>query len=236
MLPKIKEQGEAVAMRRNGVSVKNIAKQLGVSPSSVSYWTKEVELTEEQRVKLLANRTDLRSFSDKTRFAARAVREGYQQQGREDARKGNSIHMQGCMLYWGEGSKNANAVRLSNTDGYLLKHFVTFLRNFYNLSDEDITVRVRSYDNGFSLDELQKHWLDLLGLPVTSVRYLSFYKDRRSTGKKKNRHIFGDCEITVCRTDIIQRIFGAIQEYAGFSNSTWLESRVEEYDRKRNNS
>jgi predicted transcriptional regulator len=52
MKRKIKEQKEAREMRSQGYSLKQISKIIGVSKGSVSVWTRDIDLTKEQKTKL----------------------------------------------------------------------------------------------------------------------------------------------------------------------------------------
>jgi hypothetical protein len=56
MREKKKEKEGAREMRAEGMTIPNIAKQLGVALSSVSAWVKDVELTKEQRGKIKKTR------------------------------------------------------------------------------------------------------------------------------------------------------------------------------------
>ena len=234
MLPKLEEQKKAVELRKTGESIKNIAKILGVSPSSVSLWTKDITLNDDQKAKLLAkNGAAYFTFTKNASLASKAIqkkckelRESYQEQGREDAKHFDPLHIQGCMLYWGEGGKNANVACLDNTDVHLLKCFVRFLKHCYHIKNSEIKVSVRAHANGKTLDEIQKYWLDALNLPHESLTTASFYYDgqQKKAKRKKNKHIYGACRVSVNSTEIVQRIYGAIQEYGGFSSEEWLET------------
>jgi uncharacterized protein YjcR len=47
------EREEAQDLRRQGMPIKRIAKALGVSPSSASCWTRDIELSPEQQLRNL---------------------------------------------------------------------------------------------------------------------------------------------------------------------------------------
>ena len=51
-MAKSKEQFNARELRKKGKSMKEIAKKLKVSKGSVSLWCKDIELTENQKLKL----------------------------------------------------------------------------------------------------------------------------------------------------------------------------------------
>src|SRR6476469_5582310 len=109
---KVKEREEARRLRREeGMSMKAIARELGVSVGSVSLWTRDIELTEEQ-IDLLTSRNgrfgaQARGHRQRSENA-RIKRLRAQMEGRMMARRGDPLHRAGCMLYWGEGSKARN--------------------------------------------------------------------------------------------------------------------------------
>jgi hypothetical protein len=45
---------------------------------------------------------------------------------------------------------------------------------------------------------------------------------RASKRKRINKLPYGTCRLAVCRTEIIQTIYGSIQELAGFECGEWL--------------
>ena len=106
--------------------MRDIARLLGVSRSSVSRWVGDLELTETQRETLRLNGGRSRSRGRSEHF--RAKRRAYQEQGRISARRRDVLHAAGCMLYWAEGSKSRNSVALDNSDPEVVRFFLTFLR------------------------------------------------------------------------------------------------------------
>ncbi|HEU6443997.1 MAG TPA: hypothetical protein VFL61_02955, partial [Gaiellaceae bacterium] len=123
---KTKERAEARRLRRIGWSVREIEHHLGVSRSSVSLWVRDIRLTEEQLAEL--HRRSATSPGQRAGAAANAVlgrdrRRGYQVEGRTRARIGDRLHLAGCMLYWAEGDKGRDSVRLANSDPALLGLF-----------------------------------------------------------------------------------------------------------------
>jgi hypothetical protein len=128
------------------------------------------------------------------------------------------------MLYWAEGDKGRRRVALSNSDPEVLRFFVSFLRTFFVVSDEKIRVWCNLFaDHVERQREVEQFWLDLLELPrscltKSTVNVYSKYSQR----KRKNRLPYGTCRVCVHDTAILQSIFGAIQDYAGFERPEWL--------------
>jgi hypothetical protein len=130
------------------------------------------------------------------------------------------------MLYWAEGSKDRNTITFVNSDREMVVFFVAFLRDSLGVSPEDITVRLNVYlTNGLTLREVEDHWLWALGLPRSSLRKpMINHAPTSSSGRKRNKLPYGVCTIRVKRsTALVQHIYGAIQEYAGFDEPRWLD-------------
>jgi hypothetical protein len=155
----------------------------------------------------------------------RELRRGWQEEGRLKARAGDPLHQAGCMLYWAEGNKDRNLVKLANSDVYLVRYFTQFLAACLGVVPTDITVRLNLYTgNGLSIREVEDYWLGHLGLPRSCLRKHSINnRPIRSQGLRKNKLPYGVCSLQVLRsTRIVQHIYGAIQEYGGFDEPRWL--------------
>jgi len=116
------ERQRARELRAQGWSVKQIERHLGVARSSVSVWVRGVPLGEDQRRRLAARITEGRLQAAERKAAnARRVRAGYQNQGRRLVDERNDSYIAGCMLYWAEGAKSRNVVKISNSDPEVLR-------------------------------------------------------------------------------------------------------------------
>jgi len=107
----------------------------------VSLWVRDVELGPEQQKRLLA-RTRLGPLiaAERKAATAREIRRGYHEEGRRLARERGATYAAGCMLYWAEGSKARNTVKLTNADPDLLACFLRFLREQFNVDDKRVRV------------------------------------------------------------------------------------------------
>lgn len=129
------------------------------------------------------------------------------------------------MLYWAEGSKSRNSLRFCNSDPEMVRFFVQFLRTYFPLTDEQIRVTCYLYaDHRRRQREVEGYWLDLLGLDRSSLcRSVVNRVSRSSKGKRIRMLPHGTCRVVVNRTDVVQSVWGSIQEYAGFRRDAWLE-------------
>lgn len=223
---KNKEHEEARRLRREGFSVKEICQTLGVAKGSVSVWVRDIELTPEQRQLLKERNPVYRGQYHGAQTNAekhRAIRQKYQEAGRLKAREKDPLHIAGCMLYWAKGRKNRNRLSLINSDGDLLSFFIKFLRESLIVDDNQIRLRVNCYlGNELTLEEIQEYWLLLLNLPQSCLINSVVNAQPQSSQQKGRKLLCGLWELSVHNTELIQHVFGAIQEYSGIDKPEWL--------------
>jgi hypothetical protein len=128
------------------------------------------------------------------------------------------------MLFWAEGSRRVNAVVFTNSDPGMQRFFVDFLRRFYGVPDERVRVTCNLFaDHLRRQREIEQHWLDVLRLPRSCLlaSTVNVYS-RHSKRKRLNMLPYGTCRVTVNSVDIVQSLYGAIQEYAQVERPEWL--------------
>jgi hypothetical protein len=221
------EHAEARRLRQEaGMPLNQIAARLGVSVSTVHGWCRDIELTAEQRARNLARPGQAsRILAEGRRRQARKARIEYQHAGRRRASERDPLHVAGCMLFWAEGTKSRNELRLANSDLELVRFFVRFLKESLGVKPEDFSMRLNVYTNsGRTIDDIERHWLDALELPRSCVRKHTLnHLPTSSSGKKKSLP-YGVCTVDVKGgTAIVQHIYGAIQEYVGSDEPRWLD-------------
>jgi hypothetical protein len=157
--------------------------------------------------------------------AARAARKSYQAEGRALARERDGSYAAGCMLYWAEGDKQRNSVRLSNADPEVLVFFAGFLRTHFGVRDEQMNVYCNLFaDHVERQGEIERYWLERLGLPSSCLRKSMVNVYSKYTAKKRSNKLpYGTCKLAVHSTRILQTIYGSIQEYGGFERPAWLD-------------
>jgi hypothetical protein len=223
------ERDQARRMRSHeGRSVKEIARLLAVSTSSVSHWVRDIELSDEQHAALQA-RNGLHERQRLARAAmsakARERRTRAQNHGRDLARLGDNLYVAGCMLFWAEGSRSRNRVVFTNSDPEMVRIFIGFLRRAFHIDPDRVRLTCSLFaDHEDRQREIEEFWLQTAGLPRTSlckstVNHYSPYSQKKRTNKLP----YGTCRVVVNSTEIAQTIYGSIQELAGFDRPEWLE-------------
>jgi hypothetical protein len=224
------EREQARALRLEGQPFRKIAAALGVSVSSAHLWTSDIALSAAQAEfnlrgpggPLNPDRAHRAAITWSRKCAERRVE--YQEEGRRRARMSDALHLAGCMLYWAEGSKARNSVKLANSDAQMVRFFRHFLTEAMGVPQEKISMTLNVYTtNGLTIEELERYWLDLLELPPSSARKHTLnHMPTSSSGRARNKLPHGVCTLGVHSTRLVQHIYGAIQEYARFDEPRWL--------------
>jgi transcriptional regulator with XRE-family HTH domain len=216
--------------RDEGMALNAITRHLGVSKSSVSRWVRDIELRPDQHAALrLLNplyNAQLRGQGGRER-SARASRSAAQQHGRELARRGDPLHLAGCMLYWAEGAKTRNAVVFVNSDADMIELFLRFLRTSYGVPDDRVALSVNCHvSSGRDGSEITRWWLERLGLPEACARAATVNRPSAASRRRRGHTLpHGTARLVVYSTFVVQSIYGAIQEYADASRPEWLDLR-----------
>jgi transposase len=227
-MAKPEKRAEARKLRLRGLSVKEISEQIGCAKSSVSVWVRDIALDSEQLERLVARSRNSSLYAQVTgaesnRLKALEQRQHYQQEGRLKAHERDWFHAAGCMLYWGEGSKDRNMCKLTNSDVGILQMFRKFLTRYFDLQPDAFVVQIQCYlEQGLTQTQIEEWWLNQLELPKASLRKTMINVRPSSSQQRGRKLLYGTCSLSVNSTHIVQHIFGAIQEYSGIDNLDWI--------------
>ncbi|OGI65544.1 hypothetical protein A3A95_02895 [Candidatus Nomurabacteria bacterium RIFCSPLOWO2_01_FULL_39_18] len=96
----------------------------------------------------------------------------------------------GLGLYWGEGTKrNLHMVRLGNSDPQLIKKFIDFLVDIYNINKKRLRFQLQIYDD-LNSNELLKFWAKYLSVKNTQFSKTTILK-RRGKGTYLEKMKYG---------------------------------------------
>ena len=199
---------------------------MGISQASASVWVRDIRLTADQR-RTLAERGE--RGRQRARLAkserARAARRSYQVEGRRLARERGARYAAGCMLYWAEGAKRRNSLKLSNSDPELLALFAGFLESELGVPRESMRLACNLFADHLDRQrEIEDYWLTRLELPRSSLRKSTVNVFSKYSKKTRiGRLPYGTAALVVHSTRIVQTIYGSIQEYGGFDRPEWLD-------------
>lgn len=209
------EKIEARRLRRQGKSVKEIERILGIRRSSISVWVRDIELTEKQRQRLSARglAVEVMERRRQTRWANETkVRTAFLERGHKEILERPQIDLLtlGLGLYWGEGSKTSRgSVELSNTDPRIIQVYVLFLIENFGFSIQMLHGHVGLHSH-LSIRKAEKYWSEISGIPLSQFQKTSIQKSRAGNGER-DRLPYGTFSVGVYDTAARIRLEGWIQ-------------------------
>ncbi|KND47050.1 MAG: hypothetical protein AB199_01295 [Parcubacteria bacterium C7867-004] len=233
-MAKSKEKLEAYALRRQGQSVKEIARKLGVASSTVSIWTRDIPLTDVQKKHLLDRQVAagyrgriLGAETNKTRKAER-IRKAADTVSKEISLFSNdALFFTGLGLYWGEGTKTeTSSVGVSNTDPRVMRLMVQWFTECLGVKRSRFMPRVFISDTHRDREEtITRHWMETLGLPRTQFRKTVFLDKGKKIYENHDMY-YGVLALRVSKgVDIRYRILAQISRVAELVNEDcWRSS------------
>ena len=210
---------EALRLRKDGRSYREIEEILGVSRSSVSLWVRDVPLTEEQRAALDERRqASYRRHAAMVRETARArhqqlIDEAASQVG---ALSGRELFVAGVVAYWAEGSKTKpwgrrSMVKFINSDPGMIRLILCWLR-LLGFSLDDLTFRVQIHESA-DVAAAEDSWSRVVGVPTGRFLRATLKSHNPVTVRKNVGDSYTGCLTIYVRrsTDLNSRIAGWFQ-------------------------
>jgi hypothetical protein len=201
---KLEEQERARVMRAEGMTLLDIATQLGVSKSSVSLWVRDVDFTPSPR-RYGPRRRPHPAHEAKLRQIAELDAEGVTRIGTLSA---DAFLAAGVALYAGEGSKTEGAVRFANTDTTMVRFFCVWFRQFFDIDEARLRVRVYLHQ-GLDLDAAQEHWSRVTAVPLDQFR--APYRAVADPTIRRNKHEYGCVYVNYSCAAPHRRIMGLVR-------------------------
>jgi transcriptional regulator with XRE-family HTH domain len=171
---------QAIALRKRGFTLSEIAKYCDISKSTASLWLKDKAFSEAVKVQNtkragVENAKRLRLMS-KTRGTERKLRAKETEKSALVEFKNyqsNPEFRSGLMAYIAAGDTlDVNKARLSSTSLFLHSQFVAFAQNFLGVEKKQIHVWLLLY-KGVSEEKAMKYWSKRLKVPLGQ-----FYKNQ----------------------------------------------------------
>lgn len=218
---KQEERNKAIALRREGESIRDIAKKVGVSKASVSLWVRKVPLTVVQRRKLSRN-----GFSadviEKRRLARIHRTQTEHRAIMHAAAKSISslskheLWLLGTALYWGEGGKtNHGSARLSNSDPAVIKIMMRFFREVCKVPEQKFRGHVHTFSR-LNVEKAERYWSEVSGIPRKQF-FKAYAKPSVASKNKKDSLPYGTFQIYVNNTELFLTIMGWIEKIKTFA-------------------
>lgn len=229
MKPAAKTQAEL--LRHQGISIKEIARKVGVSQSTASRWCLDIILSLDQRDKLEKKRREagVKALAPWIRRNRELKQNDIKKQnlrGRQDLSRmtKRDLFILGLGLYWGEGYKRGSQEwGLTNSDPNMIRVILAWLRKCYDIPigriGARLTINLR-YKN--QTERLINMWSHETKIPLVQFGKPTFISGYNSS--KLDEHTYrGTLRIKVHRgTSLRRRILASIAE---IENQIALNSR-----------
>jgi transcriptional regulator with XRE-family HTH domain len=201
---KIEEQHQARELRSKAWTLADIAAELGVSKSSVSTWTREVEFEPNPR------RTGRKRGPNKLqRKKADEIEQcrvdGIQWVGELSERE---FLMAGLGLYAGDGAKTPGGVRFANSNPAMVILFCRWFRTFFDIDEERLRIQLYLHED-LDYATAVAFWSEAVDIP--STQFSKPYRAIANATRRKNRHVYGCCHVRYSSTPIHRQILGLMQ-------------------------
>lgn len=183
-------------LRSHGHSLPEISKALNVPQTTVFRYIKDIKILPE----FLTEWSIKRGGSRKRKLLkeTKAFEEGKTLVGNL-SNKEKLLFL--SALYWAEGSKKDFG--LSNTDPMLIKIFVEGLREVFGITDDQLRVSVRLYED-LDKNKSLSFWSQIVSIPKEK-----FISVNVLFGKKKGKLEHGMCRVRVLKGgDILKKVNG----------------------------
>ena len=222
------DKEEAIKLRLQGKSYLEIQQTLGVPKSTLSGWLANLVINSELRKQIMA-RAHTKSLAG---LLKRNVNQTLEARKRMVAAMSSAateikqlskrdLLILGTALYWAEGYKRLKVrngkevthhpISLTNSDPMLVKVFIKFLTEVYEIPLEKIKANLRIFKH-LNENEMKKFWQGVTGIPHNNFKKTYLGISKSSLGKRPfNRLPYGVIQIVVANTQQFHRLIGHIE-------------------------
>ncbi|HCP08633.1 MAG TPA: hypothetical protein DIT25_02445 [Candidatus Moranbacteria bacterium] len=222
------DKEKATSLRKKGFSYNQIRQKLGIPKSTLSYWLRDLHISEKSRGKILARAHRLsieglmRRNKNQTKLAnerATAIRK--EAKGECLKLMEDRLFMIGLSLYWAEGyKKGANgskwkSISFANSDPAMIRIMMKFFRKFLGITDSKIKIQLIAHKN-INIDEAVIFWSDLT--KISKEQFIKSFNgvNKSSKGKRNpNSLTHGTVHIRINDVKLFFRLIGWIDGLKG---------------------
>ncbi len=211
---KLEERARARELRAQAWTMPEIAEELGVSKSSVSLWTRDVEFDRRAR---RSRRTGLRPRGSDHPMRRRKLEQiaAADAQGREliGDLTDRDLLIAGLGLYAGDGSKRDGEVIFANNDPGLVGFFCHWLRTCFEVEEHRLRVRLYLHE-GLDVEAATAFWSEVTGIPATQFR--KAYRAEANGSIRHTKHVNGCAHVSYASTPVHRQVMGLIRALYGY--------------------
>ncbi|MBP9822408.1 MAG: hypothetical protein KBC81_03140 [Candidatus Pacebacteria bacterium] len=179
----------AVSLRRGGYSYTEIQKFVRVPKATLSYWFKDIKLSEAQIKRLEKKRAE--AIIKGSQVRSKKVNEAIEKIEKSSAKdikdlSKRELWLMGIMLYWRERVSDRDVkkgVKFTSSDPYLIKLFLKWLMDVGQLGEADVLCDILlDGEKGRAVN----YWSNVTGFPESVFSRIYSQKTKK---KRKKRNI-----------------------------------------------
>lgn len=227
MVQKNTEKERALALRRRGLSYREILAEVPVAKSTLSLWLRSVGLSQRQKQRLTEKKlAAMRRGWEKVRIARmRRIDKARQEAIQEmDDFARYPLWLIGTALYWAEGSKmkawrRAEKVAFANMDPSMILLFREWLKVYLRTQPEDLIYEIYVHRVAEPrVLEIKHYWSRVLSVSPSVFRI--YFKKPNGNPKRKNvgQTYYGVLRIYVRKSTLLNHKI-----------SSWIETLCKNY-------
>lgn len=213
MKARLQDRIIAREFRKQGFSFSEIMQKIpNLSKGTLNGWLKDIELTQEQKERLLSK---IKDGADKGRLKGAfrnrqnriVITKHIIDTAKEEAEKRitDSFFVTGIMLHWAEGDKTSERVAFTNSDPLMIRFMMRWFRETCNVPETKfrIALTIMTLHNK---NEAESFWSQLVKIPINQ-----FHKTRIKQTPlkgKRNPSYMGTCRIIISDKTLFRKMIG----------------------------
>ncbi len=199
----------AMSLRRGGYSYSEIQKFVAVPKATLSYWFKDIKLSEAQLSRLQKKRNE--AIQQGTLVRSKRVNEAIEKIEKTSAKDIKDISkrelwLMGVMLYWRERVSDRDVkkgVKFTSSDPYLIRLFLKWLMEVGQLGEADVLCDIFVDDDK---KKIVAYWSEVTGFPQAIFTRIYVQKAKKKRKKRKVKKAeFGLLRIRVKASSMLAR-------------------------------
>jgi len=219
MAKSIMKKVQARKLRRQGLSIREIAKKLDMHKSgTISMWCRDISLTPKQ-IERLIKKQKSGGIKGAEKLRQRRIEEvkmlkekGIREIGRLSRR---DLFIAGVAIYWSEGYtyKNGDQVGFTNSDPKMILLMLKWFKEICKISKERFSLVVRINEiHKNRVKEIENYWSNLTGIPLRQFNKTVLIKSKTKKIYPNPEDYFGTLRIVIRRgTRLRRKIHGWIE-------------------------
>lgn len=219
---KVLEKEKAKELRKSGLTYKEILDQLSVSRGSLSYWLRDIMLTDVQKERIYGKNLNIRrkfiEYNKKKHDRAISYKENIVENSRREIIEisKEELKLIGIALYWAEGYKaeSAKYVEFVNSDPVMIRLMMKWFRIACNVPDEKFRIKIQIH-NEENIKGAIEFWS--LNTGIQPEQFMKPYLKTSPTSKRRsgNTLSYGVCHIRISDIALLTKIKGWIDGMRG---------------------